>query len=956
MFRFTLSFVFLAITTIVGPPSVRAQSPQADPSQLPRIPPTAPAEALGSFEIRPGYRLELAASEPQVMDPIAFAWDARNRLFVVEMRGYSERREAALGRLRLLEDRDGDGFYETSRVYIDGLKWPTGVLCYRGGVFVIATPDLLYFKDTDDDGRADHREVIFTGFGEGQKRLNVQALANGLSWGLDGRVHGATAMNGAQLRRPGEDVSQGLTLRGQDFSFDPESFELRAEAGGGQYGLTFDDWGNKFVCSNSHHMQWIAYDNDQRLPNLPSPLVDIPNDGAAAEVFRLSPDEPWRLVRTRWRVAGQVPGPVEGGGRVSGYFTAATGICSYGGDLFTADAGSNLVHRKVLDWAGRVQPEARRPDDASKREFLASRDNWFRPVFLNHGPDGALYIADMYREVIEHPWSLPEGIKKHLDLNEGYDRGRIYRVIPEDQPAAEPVNLASLSTPKLIEQLESPIAWRRLTASRILRERGNGEEADALRTLLFKSEQRETRLLALHQLARQKKNRVEVLQQAIRDHEPWIRAAAVRLAQRAGSRNPLQNHLVDLVQDPSPKVRFQALLGAAEATRDQLVAWSSVRQEDPWCLAALRGALGKSAPALVQDMVEADETISRELLELAGRSQPSALVYRQLAEPEQNVYLIAAAQGGHRLDGILEDQAQRQALVRAHAATATDKGRPRSERLPSIALLGGLHTKEAVEALSSLLRETEDDAVAQAALAILGRRESFDHEAALLQHWPQWSPSLQSAIIDLCLTRDKSMMALLDHIESGAIRRSSLSGGQVINLQNDGNSAIRQRARALFVPRTKAEREAAVIRARPALNLAGNAADGRAHYQLRCASCHEVNLENGNTLGPNRKALAQNGKERLLINLIDPNREVLPNYFASVVTRKDGSAVTGVIIAESSRSVVVRQPLGIDAEIDREEITSVMTEQHSVMPEGLEAGLSHQELADLLAYLVNSTD
>ena len=172
---------------------------------------------------------------------------------------------------------------------------------------------------------------------------------------------------------------------------------------------------------------------------MPPAALDIAADGPAAEVYRISPDEPWRVIRTRWRVTGLFPGPIEGGGRPSGYFTGATGITIYRGDAlpedfrgnaFVADCGSNLIHRKKLfpDGVGLI---ARRPADEQKTEFLASRDNWFRPVQMANAPDGALYIADMYRETIEHPWSLPESLKKFLDLNSGNDRGRIYRIVPE---------------------------------------------------------------------------------------------------------------------------------------------------------------------------------------------------------------------------------------------------------------------------------------------------------------------------------------------------------------------------------------------------------------------------------------------------------------------------------------------------------------------------------------------
>ena len=182
-------------------------------------------------------------------------------------------------------------------------------------------------------------------------------------------------------------------------------------------------------------------------------------------MFRLSPDEPWRIVRTRWRIAGQVRGPVEGGGRVSGYFTAATGITIYRGDAmkglrgnaFIADAGSNLIHRKELRYPG-VQPIGQRPVDEREAEFMASRDNWFRPVQFANAPDGSLFVADMYRETIEHPWSIPESIKQHLDLNSGNDRGRIWRIAPKDFKPPKRAMPTTLKGSQLVQLLGHPTA------------------------------------------------------------------------------------------------------------------------------------------------------------------------------------------------------------------------------------------------------------------------------------------------------------------------------------------------------------------------------------------------------------------------------------------------------------------------------------------------------------------
>ncbi|MFM8414381.1 MAG: PVC-type heme-binding CxxCH protein, partial [Planctomycetota bacterium] len=160
----------------------------ATDASLPRVAPHEPAAALGTFTVAPGYRIEQVAAEPLVHSPVAVDYDERGRMFVVEMIDYSEQENEHLGTVRMLEDLDDDGRYDTSTVFAKGLSWPTGVLCYDGGAFVCAAPDLLYLKDTDGDGSADERRVVFTGFG----RSNVQGLVNSLRWTLDCRVHGAT--------------------------------------------------------------------------------------------------------------------------------------------------------------------------------------------------------------------------------------------------------------------------------------------------------------------------------------------------------------------------------------------------------------------------------------------------------------------------------------------------------------------------------------------------------------------------------------------------------------------------------------------------------------------------------------------------------------------------------------------------------------------------------------------
>ena len=178
----------------------QAEPPELNAAKdLPRIPAVEPAQALKTFQVKKGFRLDLVAAEPLVKDPIAISFDENGRMFVVEMGDYSERRDEHLGRIRMLEDTDSDGHFDKSTVYAENLAWPTGVICYDGGIFVAATPDIIYFKDTDGDNKADVRKIVFSGFGNATDKLNVQALFNSFNWGMDNRIHGSTAPNGGTV-------------------------------------------------------------------------------------------------------------------------------------------------------------------------------------------------------------------------------------------------------------------------------------------------------------------------------------------------------------------------------------------------------------------------------------------------------------------------------------------------------------------------------------------------------------------------------------------------------------------------------------------------------------------------------------------------------------------------------------------------------------------------------------
>lgn len=1048
--------------------ATHAAEPEIDPSELPRVPATPPEQALSTFAIKPGLRLELVAAEPLVVDPIAMSFDENGRLYVVEMRDYSERRPERLGRVRLLEDTDGDGRFDQSSVFADDLPWPTAVVCWDGGVFVGATPDILYFKDTNRDGVSDLREIVFSGFASdyapyATNKLNVQAMMNSFQWTLDNRIHGASGGSGGKVRRldspftrewrqrsgiKSPEIPQApplVDLRGKDFSFDPRTLEIRAESGGAQHGMSFDDFGRKFVCSNSDHIQQVLYEDRYLGPDTwftpPPPRVSIAADGPAAPVFRRSADEPWRVIRTKWRVTGVVPGLIEGGGRPSGYFTGATGTTiyrgdalgdEYVGDAFVADCGSNLVHRKKLrSSTNSLALIAERDPSEQSVEFLASTDNWFRPVQFANAPDGALYIADMYREVIEHPWSLPESIKKHLDLNSGSDRGRIYRIVRENHQERPLPRLSLLSAVELVPFLEHPNGWHRDTAARLLYQRQDPSAVPALQELAI-SGNGLSRMHALYVLSGLGALSESLVTHSLSSTNPQLRRHALRLAEpfAAAPSETLVAAIRTLATSKtldaeSLSVDFQLgwTLGRVRPTDRDTIAdqflgrlyregHPGVRQArggepSSWFYPALMNSLGSDPAEVLQRTTtrsgptlplpplvgnqpsrmpqlptarrllgfEEQRAIVAKFARLVGTRNSSNEVRRALAELEKTAansgrvgtslslrvgfeFLASLAEGLEEGGGSVTRHVGNVSLTNlvreAHRVALTTSYPAISDRLTALRALASLpDSTDRTNLLALATTPAETTEIRLAALTALNRPALGDTARDVVTRWPQFLPAQRAAVIETFLKRADRTRALLSGIESGEVRASELSIAQQTALRSHRDATIREQATALFGKTAAGSRDQAVEKFRPALALTGSAANGQKVFVARCATCHKLGAE-GHALGPDLASVRSNGKEKLLTSIIDPNREVAPAFASYEIETKDGESVTGILASESASAVLVRQAGGLQKELARANIVSLRSEGRSLMPEGLEEGLTAQEMADLLEYVLTA--
>ncbi|HEY2839364.1 MAG TPA: PVC-type heme-binding CxxCH protein [Pirellulales bacterium] len=993
--------------------SLRAADPPPNAdlkSELPRIKPVEPADAIGTFQVQPGYKIELIAAEPLVTDPVAMSFDAAGRLFVAEMIDYSEDAEANLGRIRLLTDVDGDGRFDKSTLYAETLSWPTALICYDGGIFVGAAPDIWYFKDTNGDGVAEVKKKIFTGFGRG----NVQGLINSFAWGLDNRIHGATSSAGGTIRRvdetkgdnPAKELQQkGMSLSGRDFAFDPRTLELQPTSGGAQHGMCFDNWGRKFVCSNSDHIQQVMFEDRYvaRNPFLaaPSPRLSIATDGPQAEVYRISPVEPWRIVRTRLRVSGQVPGLIEGGGRASGYFTGATGVTIYRGNAWPAaktdnpqmtaaaeiaivgDVGSNLIHRKLVVPHG-VELVAARIDKES--EFVASRDIWFRPVQYANSPDGSLCVADMYREVIEHPQSLPPAIKQHLDLTSGRDRGRIYRVVQDGFKQPKLPNLAKATTAELVATLANTNGWHRDTAARLLYERQDKAATPAIVKLAKEATLPEGRMHALYALAGMNALSPDVLLAALFDHHPGVRRHAVRLSEGLAKESaPIRQRWFDLaVIESDAESRYQLLFSLGEApaglSRDEALAALAKRgADDRWIRLALLSSLTDGVQRVFNQLVDdaqfrqtdGGKAVLTALAAQAGASGREADIARVLASVESLSGAEAglagqlvrglgegAARRGGSLEKLLATDATGKAakildqLIVEAQKTATDAERKPAERAAAVSVVALGPGDGALAVLRTLIDSRQPQEVQSAALAALARLNEKGVASVILEAWHTLSPRMRAQATEALFARTDRLQALLDAIEAGRFKPADVEPARAQQLQAHADPKIRERAGRLLTSVKLGRRQDVVAAHRDVLDMKGDPQRGKEHFKKVCAACHRVEGV-GYEIGANLATFKNRGAEAILANVLDPNREVNPQYVSYTLLTDDGRTITGMIDSETAGSVTLRRAEGATDTVLRKNIEELVASGLSIMPEGLEQQLDKQALADLLAYLMS---
>jgi putative heme-binding domain-containing protein len=640
------------------------------------------------------------------------------------------------------------------------------------------------------------------------------------------------------------------------------------------------------------------------------------------------------------------------------------------GQIFLGEVANNLIHRQVMEPNG-VTFTSKRVDDHV--DFVASTDVWFRPVNFVNAPDGTLHVLDMYREVIEHPWSIPDDIRAKLDLRSGADRGRIYRLAPPGFKGAKQPKLSKATAAELVACLENRNSWWRETAQRLLVERQDKSAIAPLRELLAKSKEPLARLHALWTLDGLGAATAEDVEHGLADASPGVRANAIRVAERHLDAMP---HLVELLlklsDDADAIVRFQAILtlggvGDARVGAALADAIRSERNQDTWlATAVMSGVAGRVSEVLEQLGREparldtpAMRHAVRQLCLVAGAREQTSGVAELIGKPEAPlaVRLDAAAGLGEGLRTrrtTIEEAIHGPAIDRLFdeaSRTAADAAAPIELRTTAIHLLGLRGIDPASASLTPLLDSRQPPDVQRAAVSALRGINSPQVATLLLSRWRSYTPALRADVLAAVLAYKNRVPALLDALESHKIPVGEIPAASRAALVGQADGAIKSRATKLFgEAATPSARKDVIARYTSSLQLKGDASSGGKVFETNCVACHRVG-DLGNDVGPNLATVRQWSPEQLVTNILDPNREVAPAFTQYIVQMDDGETLSGVVADETGTSLTLKLSGGTTRVLSRQNVKRVAGSPLSLMPENLEAGITPQQMADLIAFL-----
>jgi putative membrane-bound dehydrogenase-like protein len=821
--------------------------------------PLSAEESLALIQLDGPYEAQLVASEPLVLDPVEITWDAKGRLFVAEMRDYPlgppNAGDPWLSRVSMLVDEDGDGRMDKSVVFADHLDNVQGLLPYDGGLIATTRSQILFLKDTTGDGKADVNKPLIKGFNPRHSQLQVSSPR----WGPDGWVHFNNGLDAKEIY-PADAPDKVVGVPGSNFKWNPKTGEILPTGGKGQYGGAFDDWGHHFYCSNRNPLMFTVMPYEALLRNPRAGITqvheDIATPGADTRVY------PLKITHTTADAH-------------AGTNTACSGLGVYRGELmpelrnnvFVPDPTGQLITRYVVEPNG-ASLKANRVGE--RTEFFRSGDEWCRPVNFTTGPDGAIYVCDIYRRWIDHARFFPEEFVKANDMRQGEQQGRIWRIVPK-------------GTGKLVAKVPgrfhaiSEVGWGEQPPE-------HAERAAFLMIPEITDAAELASILTQH------------------PDDPWMaKMVASTASQKMG--------------------QVLSLLGAGF-----FETFSEERSTTVRTFAA--GALG--------DADEADVKAALALLQ----KQPGQLLW----------WKPALLQGFAKLPKGHDDAAKEIAALQAQIdAIVADTHAPLDQRLAVLPLLAQRKWETVEPMVRTLLTSNQPTELTEATLALMKKFAATSTAPLIYELLPKAGPAIKRALVPMLTGNGTTALALFKRMEAGEFPTAWVDVETRWRYQR-GQGEMADLAKKLF-GEASSDRAGVVADYLICTTMSGDAERGKQVFAMMCTACHKHG-EMGVDVGPPLADVKVKPIEALLSDILDPNRMFEARWSAYQIETQDGRMLSGLVTAESSDNVTVAMMGGATETLPRDAIKEMKSLDRTLMPEGLEAAINKEQMADLLAFLL----
>ncbi len=813
-------------------------------------------ESMKLIQLDGPYEVQLVASEPLVLDPVECTWDEKGRMFVADMRDYPlgppKAGDPWLSRIQMLTDEDGDGRMDKAVTFADHLDNVQGLLPFDGGLIATTRSQILFLKDSSGDDVADVMKPLIRGFNPKHSQLQVSAPR----WGPDGCVHFNNGLEAKEIY-PADAPDKVVGVPGSNFKWNPKTGEITPTGGKGQYGGAFDDWGHHFYCSNRNPVMFTVMPYETMLRNPHAGITqnyeDIALPGAATRVY------PLKITHTTADAH-------------AGTNTACSGLGVYRGGLmpelrnnvFVPDPTGQLVTRYRVEPNGASLKATR---VGERTEFFRSGDEWSRPVNFTTGPDGAIYICDIYRRWIDHARFFPEEFVKTHDMRQGENEGRIWRVVPKGTKGG----------------------WLKL---------GQG---DGKMPSLPVAEEHAERALFL---------RIPTISDAgelagiLTKHadDAWM---AKMVGSAAGKR---MGHILGLLGD------------------EFFGTFSEVRSGTVRAFAA-----GAVADGEVEDLKAALALLQR---------QPGELLW----------WKPALLQGLAKLPkGHAEAEREIGALQSKIDAIVMDAKAPLEQRLAVLPLLGSRKWGAVEPVMRGLLTGNPSAELSGAAVTLLKRFAATSTAPLIYELLPKVGPAVKRELVPILTGNATTALALFKRMEKGEFPTAWVDVETRWKYQR-GAGEMAVLAKKLF-GEASGDRAGVVTAYLEAAKTLGDAKRGEQVFASICIACHKHGAM-GVDVGPPLSDVKVKPPEGLLSDILDPNRMFEARWSAYAIETKDGRALSGLIQSETSDSVVLAMMGGAKETISRSDIKEMKSLDRTLMPDGLEAAITKEQMSDLLAFLL----